>query len=276
MRRDIANVGKAKPSDRYHGFTLIELLVVIAIIAILAAMLLPALAKAKDRAQGIKCLNNMKQLDLGWIMYSGDNTEKLVNNWVLASNPNVSPPESWVGGNMQSATDATNFSWIVNCKLYPYNPSPGIYQCPALRPPTPAGADIVPVRTVSLNARMGAAVAGDTSTAGLLNTTIVSSAYPVCRKTTAIVNPSPVNALTFIDESIQSIGDGVYFQTCNQQALWDNTPTVRHGRGATMSFADGHAETWHWRLLNQELPANVSAASSLSDLIRVQNAIYTP
>ena len=261
---------------RLRGCTLIELLVVIAIIAILAAMLLPARSKAKDRAQGIRCVSNMKQLALGWTMYAGDNGERLVNNWVLASNPNVSPPESWVGGNMQNTTDATNIIWIQNCKLYAYNPSPGIYQCPAVRPPTPAGANVVPLRTVTLNARMGAALPGDTSTAGTVNTFTVSAAYPVFKKTTQIMNPAPVNALTFIDESIQSIGDGVYFLTCNQQTAWDNAPSIRHGRGCSLAFADGHSEHWKWQQLNTELPANGSAGGSVADLKRLQNAVYTP
>jgi prepilin-type N-terminal cleavage/methylation domain-containing protein/prepilin-type processing-associated H-X9-DG protein len=259
-----------------RGFTLIELLVVIAIIAILAAMLLPALAKAKARAQAIKCVSNMKQLDIGWIMYAGDYQERLVSNWVLASNPNVSPPESWVGGNMQSATDATNLTWITTCRLYPYNPNPGIYQCPSATAVPPL--TVVPLRTVSLNARMGAALPGDTSTAGTVNTFTVSAAYPVFRKSTDIRNPSPVNALTFIDESLRSLGDGVFFLTCppNATGTWDNAPSARHSQGCTLAFADGHAEHWKWNSLNNEYGAGASAAPFMSDLTRLQNAIYTP
>jgi prepilin-type N-terminal cleavage/methylation domain-containing protein/prepilin-type processing-associated H-X9-DG protein len=257
--------------NRRSAFTLIELLVVIAIIAILAAMLLPALSKAKERAQGIKCLSNMKQMDLCWIMYNGDNSGTLICNWVL--NTGNSPPEAWVGGNMQMATDATNVTLIQNSRLYSYNTSPGIYQCPSVRLPTPAG--VIPLRTVSLNARMGAATAGDTSTAGVVNTATVSAAYPVFKKDSAIKGPAPVDALTFIDESINSLDDGIFFLKI--AGGWNaNSPSVRHGNAATLSFADGHAERWKWLGLNTEQSANANASGSAADLTRLQNAIYVP
>ena len=255
------------------GFTLIELLVVIAIIAILAAMLLPALAKSKQKAQSIKCLSNMKQLVTAWIMYIGDNNDQLVPNWVL--DDAASPPESWVGGNMQVAAEATNVTLIQNSRIYPYSPSPGIYQCPAVTLPTPAG--VVPLRTVSLNARMGGATASATSTAGPVNTTTVSGAYPVINKASAIQKPSPSSALTFIDESIFSLDDGIYFlRVQTGQTTWNaNAPTARHGSAAAMSFADGHSERWHWQSMNADLPASAPCAN-LADLTRLENAIYTP
>jgi prepilin-type N-terminal cleavage/methylation domain-containing protein/prepilin-type processing-associated H-X9-DG protein len=260
--------------SKHRGFTLIELLVVIAIIAILAAMLLPALARAKERAHTIKCVSNMKQLDLCWIMYAGDNNDWVVPNWVLSTSD--SPPEAWVGGDVSRLPDATDVGKVQNSRLFPYNSSVDIYECPSARPPSRAGAGILPVRTVSLSERMGGASGGEVSSAGTVY--VPNPGYPKIRRIGEITKPSPVDALTFIDESINTIDDGLFYEDLTKLQTWGNAPTARHSRGAVLAFGDGHSERWKWLSLTVDggnsLPATLGA--NFTDLQRLQHAIYLP
>jgi prepilin-type N-terminal cleavage/methylation domain-containing protein len=213
------------------GFTLIELLVVIAIIAILAAMLLPALAKSKQQAQMISCVNNQKQLTLAWTSYASDYGGVLVENNPLGS-PEYVAGHAWILGDMHLLPDATNLNDITRGKLYPYCPNVGIYHCPAATVDTNLVPFTIQVRNVSLSGQMNSAYA-------------VDAIYPPYLKEADILYPPPARALTFIDEAPSSIDDG-YFAIDVVKREWQNFPAIWHFRGDNLSFADGHAEHWPW------------------------------
>jgi prepilin-type N-terminal cleavage/methylation domain-containing protein len=188
------------------AFTLIELLVVIAIIAILAAMLLPALSKAKQKAQAIQCVNNLRQLQLGSIIYSGDCSDKIVRTGGQAIAvpylPNVAtepdnPKNMWVYGDITVPVSAVNPELIRAGLLYPYEKTVAIYKCPADRKQY-GGRDTV--RSMSMNGWMNPIQSWNTT-----------RSHPGAKgrdfhKQTDIPNPS--NIFVFIDENPNSINDG--------------------------------------------------------------------
>jgi len=260
------------------AFTLIELLVVIAIIAILAGMLLPALSKAKSKAEGIKCVSNQKQLTLCWIMYSNDFQDRLVPNWLATT-------QAWIGGVVHELPGATNVLDIQNAKLFPYNSTVEIYQCPAARDlpnslknnPAVRGRRLV--RSLSMSGRMGGGDAIDASRYGAADTTwVLGENYRLFKKSSDIIDPAPSQALVFLDESKETIDDG-YFAMKSTRVVWQNSPTVRHNQGSTFSFADGHAEYWKFTRLNieQDLDQSLVGASgdTTPDYLRVQRSVVT-
>jgi prepilin-type N-terminal cleavage/methylation domain-containing protein/prepilin-type processing-associated H-X9-DG protein len=260
---------KTIPSNLKHGFTLIELLVVIAIIAILAAMLLPALSKARAKAQGAACLNNQKQLQLCWLMYADDNGQKIVPN--LQSPPSTA--SGWILGNMQNAIDATNVNLIRTGLLYPYNNAVGICHCPA--DVKPYNGINVRIRTYSMNCYMGGIDIG-ASKQGL-------TGYHVNQKTSEIKTPNPVNAFVFTEEAEFSIDDGHFgfspdgLPTQGPVNIWYNVPASYHN-GANFSFADGHVSFRKWvNGTTKAIAATVTTDTSAdhADLRYVQSIVAT-
>ena len=251
------NLPAQKPAGvGVEGFTLIELLVVIAIIAILAAMLLPALSSAKRRGQAIACLSNTKQLTLGAIMFSTDNDDFMIassgtNAWVTGS-----PGLDWTTGAYN-----TNTYPLMNpdqSSMANYIQSPGVYHCPG---DTFAGPIGVRVRSYSMNGAVGGG-GGPTAQgnypyplAPVYYGTGSSGVGRAVKKSTELLHPGPASTFLFLDEQADSINDGVFMFDPGYpigSEKWRDLPASYHNGSGSFSFCDGHSEIHHWLQINGE------------------------
>jgi prepilin-type N-terminal cleavage/methylation domain-containing protein/prepilin-type processing-associated H-X9-DG protein len=222
----------------YQGFTLIELLVVIAIIAILAAMLLPALSRAKAHAAGTNCMNNGRQLQMAYLLYATDNGDKLMDNSVSGTS---SPGQTaWIKGNVQGPYTADYAEDPKSGVLWPYNTSLAIYKCPGSRAFIKGlgwggSANVLHNRSYSVSVWLGSNL-GDSNPA---------IAAQIAQKHSVIRNPSLTSV--FIEENQICIDNGaIGFNTDDGGDVW-NLPANRHNNGCGFSYLDGHAEIMKWR-----------------------------
>ncbi len=277
-------------SAALRAFTLIELLVVIAIIAILAALLLPALAKAKQQAQGTACMNNLKQLTIGWVMYNGDNRNCLVPNGGEGSQP-MGPTDAtvdpqWCPGRQDIAQDLSfpnanpdiGYQWIQDGLIYPYIKSTAVYKCPADNSGiTSFGTTIPHVRSMSMNAFLN-------PIGGAWNGCANTGEIRVFIKESDLTVPGIVNTWLFIDENPKSINDAYFVEDPSENPYkWIDCPASYHNNACGMCYTDGHAQIKKWvdvEILNipdpqwtsQQLPKN---GTDLQWLVNRSSALKT-
>lgn len=229
------------------GFTLIELLIVIAIIAILASILMPVLKKAEERAESVYCMNNTRELTVGWIMYQGDNNEKLMAvvgypGGESAIDGSASPTgnwEDWTAGTW----NVNNWGLVSNTLMSAFVSNAKTYKCPADRYRSPQNIGDR-IRSYSMSGILD----GSGSGAPLL-VNGNGRTYTEATKSTDLRTPGPANIFVFLDEQADSIDDMKFMVNAGYPSTgehWRNLPAGYHDGDGSFSFADGHSEIHKW------------------------------
>jgi prepilin-type N-terminal cleavage/methylation domain-containing protein/prepilin-type processing-associated H-X9-DG protein len=258
-------------ADIARAFTLVELLVVIAVIAILAALLLPALSKAKEKGKLAVCTNNERQLSIAWQLYAGDNDERLVRNGTgEVYSPDRGWLPSWVSGAFVSSVDCTNAELLVNPRyalFANYIRAVDVYKCPASRQVS-RSSDAKPLeipisRNYELNCWLAPEGNGLPMPPGSVYDDLTAQLSTIgrCvqfRKMSQVVSPGASLLFTFIDAQPDSICAPMYqaHMTGIGSEVIGNYPAAHHNRRAVISFADGHTDIHRW-----VDPRTVAAAS---------------
>jgi prepilin-type N-terminal cleavage/methylation domain-containing protein/prepilin-type processing-associated H-X9-DG protein len=285
------SVGTMIPNQRIkrfpRGFTLIELLVVIAIIAVLMAILMPALNRVREQGKRAVCLSHLKQLGLVWIMYADDNDGYIVNGAAGhagtpndARHPNEDP---WVGAcwspNFGSGEQLPELEQIEQIKigaLWPYCKNLKLYSCPTGY----RGEKLSYAIVHSMNGNPPAGTYNESG--GRRIPKQENGVWLWVKKRSQIYNPAPAERIVFVDEGwATSYSYAVHYV---QEAWWDD-PSVRHGDGTTYAYADGHSEYWKWKGIDtvkmgksrdRSHPGNYTpeSAEGFGDLYRLQKATF--
>jgi prepilin-type N-terminal cleavage/methylation domain-containing protein len=226
---------------RHEAFTVLELLVVISVMCVLASLLFPALQHATTKAQGMVCLGNVRQLTLGWLMYSDDQ-----QGWLCPNGPG--PRQGWVEGVLNfevNVTDNTNTLYLTDpayAKLAAYVKSPGVYHCPADKSLADINHALYPrVRSLAMNDAVGSNAQGPSPSP--------EAGWKVYHKMNDITAPVPSLLWVLIEQHPDSIDDGGFAVDCASQgyaARWIDFPANFHNLASSLAFADGHAEMRQW------------------------------
>jgi len=226
------------------GFTLLELLIVIAIIAILAALLLPALNRSKIRAQTVFCMNNRMQLTLAWATYAGDNDDHLAPNATgRPTGPDLFWETAWEDFSVNNP-DNTNAACLLNTTLGPYVQSLRIFKCASDNYLCNEGGVMMPrLRSVSMN---GYIEGGAYTDQHAPYDSEYEPGWCAYDRFTDIIAPGPSMLWVFIEEQADSINDGYFRIDVENPNLWLDLPASYHDGRCAIGFADGHGEIKRW------------------------------